>query len=284
MRKMIPLFKTLIDSGETFNVQCTNNFYQIEWNGAKFKFFSGMKTNYTVFNVARELKNDIINRGVEVDETSIEEYFSSNQDLNFDLSEKMYCIDIKKAYVTVLKNDGIISEEMYNKICGLKKTDRLRVTGMLARKKSIYNYKDGKMSTAHMERQPTERYFFYCVERTYLVMSEIARKLGDDFMFFWVDCVFFVGERNINFVMDCLRSKRFEFTLERMRLLGIAENKTYKSFRFLKSGRVKEYNVPNIKDTDLLSKARHCFVTENFKGFKHYLNEYETLRKSVSQK
>jgi hypothetical protein len=281
MKKMIPLFKKLLESGDTFEVQCTNAFYNIKHEGTNYKFFAGTRPNYKVFNVARKLKKEIDSCGFNCPETTIEEYFFSNQEFTYDLNEKIYCIDIKKAYQTVLKNYGIITNELYKEICELPKKDRLRATGMIARRKSKYVYSGGQMMEVVQERQTTEKYFFFCVEKTYLLMLHIANKIKNDFIFFWVDCVFFTGEKNINLIQDILSSNRFQFTLERLRILGISEAKSFHSFRFLKSCKIKEYNVPKIKDSYFLAKAKHCFFQEDFRGFQYYYNEYKKICESI---
>lgn len=275
MRKMIPLYESLINDRKNFEVECSNSYYNIKFNGSSFKFFHGQKMNFEVFNLARKLKNDILgNDIIGVKNDSIEEYFRSNQDFDFNLNEKFYCIDIKKAYATILKNRKLISKERYNEICNLKKPDRLKVVGMLARKKTRYFYMGGKMHIAEIKRQETEKYFFYCVEQTYLLMSDISKKIGSDFIFFWVDCIFFVGEKNIKYIEDRLKSERFEFTFERMRLKGISESKSFSTYDFLKSGKRKIYNVPKVNKLHILGKAKNCLINEDFKGFKNYMDEF----------
>lgn len=282
MKKIIPIFKMLLDSGESFTVECTKNFYNIKHKESSYKFFSGSKPNFSVFNISRKLKKELTEKNREVTNLNIEEYFRSNQEFDFDINDEFYCIDIKQAYVTIMKNRNLISKNMFDDICSLKKPDRLKVLGMLARRKTKYTYANGVMVESVLDKLPTEKYFFWCVEQTYLLMSDIARKIGSDFVFFWVDCVFFVGRKNINYVIDRLKSERLGFTLERLIPTGISESKSHYTFSFLKKGKKKDYNVPKIKESEILSKVKHCFVTEDFKGFKHYMNEYETICKGIS--
>lgn len=280
---MIPLFKELLESGQLFEIECTNKYYNIKHSGVSYKFFAHSKTSFEVFNISRKLKNELLdNDHLDVPQYNIEEYFKTNNKCNFDFNDKFYCIDIKQAYITIMKNRGLISNELHAKICELKKPDRLKALGMIARRKSKYTYYNGKMIESEMDVLPTEKYFFWCVEQTYLLMSDIAKKISNDFIFFWVDCIFFVGERNIKYVIDRLKSERLQYTLERMRVKGISQTKTYHTFCFLKSGKMKEYNVPIVRDIDLLSKAKHCFINENFKGFKYYYKEYENVRENIS--
>ena len=280
MRKLIPLYKNLVESRANFEVKCTNSFYEIKHGGTSFKFFSGAPMNFKLIHLANRIKKEAENNAyVTPSENSIQEYFKINHNFDFDINEKFYCVDIKKAYVSFLRNKKIISEKLYNDICNLKKADRLRVVGMLARKKFRYVYTGGIMHASEMKIQPTEKYFFWCVEKTYLLMSDIAKKIDSDFVFFWVDCIFFCGEKNINYVIDRLKSERLGFTLERFRVNGISELKNYFNYNLNKSGKMKDYNIPKFSKIDIFNKARNCFVNSDFNGFKYYFNEFNRIFK-----
>lgn len=284
MKKIIPLYKTLLDSGDSFSVESTNNFYKINHNGVNFKFFAGEKPNFAVFNIARLIKSQVEqNDHIGVTNHNIEEYFDYNKNFDYSFNKKWYCIDLTKAYQTLLRNKGLIDNDLYLKICELPKKDRLKVTGMIARRKTKYYYDNGRMTYIEIDRMPTEKYFFYCVEQTYLIMSKISKKLKSDFIFFWVDCVFFSGEENINWITDFLNSNRMSSKLERIRPLGISESKQYNTFRFYKSGKYKDYNVPKIKPVDLLAKAKSCFINQDFKGWKYYYEEYSNICTGISK-
>ncbi len=45
-------------------------------------------------------------------------------------------------------------------------------------------------------------FFFYCVQETYKIMTEAAIILGKDFLFTWVDAIYFTGETNKRKVYD----------------------------------------------------------------------------------
>jgi len=53
-------------------------------------------------------------------------------------TDVIFNIDIKSAYATILKNDGLITQKTFDFINRLPKQERLTAVGMLAGKKNIF--------------------------------------------------------------------------------------------------------------------------------------------------
>lgn len=106
-------------------------------------------------------------------------------------AERVYNIDIKGAYGNCLYNSGLITEGTYNYLMSLKKDERLPSVGMLARSHVKYHYQEGTCVDVETYRAPTAELFFYLIAEIDRIMREIQWILGNDFLFYWVDGVFF---------------------------------------------------------------------------------------------
>lgn len=280
--RMRGLVDMLIKKKSKFTIETTSNFFNLKYEEKNFKIFAKKMLDFRVFNVSKKIKKDIDNSGVFIDESNLSEFFSVNTEVSSSImSEKIYGIDIRQAYLTCLKNKKLVSHDTFELASNLKKDERLATVGMLARKKHTFNYEDGKLISCEVDSTPYEKYFYYCVEKTYLTMSSISKKIGNDYLFFWVDCIFFTGEKNIKIVQDCLKSNGFQSSLDRVILKGFHESKDFTNFDFfnLKKQKIKQYKVPKDKKEVLLNKARYSLANLDTKNFSYYYNEYLKFNK-----
>lgn len=110
-----------------------------------------------------------------------------------DIYTDVCCIDINNAYWQTALLLGLIDHELYEE--GLKKEKLVRLTalGSLAKKKDIYKF-DGKkyeyVDTIRSTR--TENIWFLICYTVAELMQKISKELGEDFIFYWVDGIYFV--------------------------------------------------------------------------------------------
>jgi hypothetical protein len=205
-------FENLIFLEKDFIVKKSSSTNQIKYNG-NTEIFSDSRFNFNVMHRYNELKNELeanINFFQNDKETG---YFNFGKITN---NEKVFNIDLTSAYLTILYNTKKISKQLFDKINGLKKSDRLKVLGMLAYQPFCFYYEKGKLISNEQIKNKFRHIFFYCVKETFELIYKIKNKIGSDFVFSWVDGVYFTGEYNINIISDILKSKKLNFTVERL--------------------------------------------------------------------
>lgn len=205
-------FENLVFLEKDFIVKKSSSTNQIRYNN-NTEIFSDSRFNFNVMHRYNELKKELeanINFFQNDKETG---YFNYGKITN---NEKVFNIDLTSAYLTILYNTKKISKELFDKINGLKKSDRLKVLGMLAYQPFVFYYEKGKLIYNEQIKNKFRHIFFYCVKETFELIYKIKNKIGFDFVFSWVDGIYFTGEYNINIISDILKSKKLNFTVERL--------------------------------------------------------------------
>ena len=141
--------------------------------------------------------------------------------------DEIYCIDIKSAYLQALKNVGAIPNELFNKLQRLEKQDRLAAVGMLAANKNIWHYNDAaELTGISNEQNEMAPWFYYCIIIINEAMMHIKRLLGPtNFIFFWVDGIYFQHEAAREEIENYLRERGFNFTFEKLVKFRIEDQK-----------------------------------------------------------
>lgn len=197
------------------------------------------------------------------------QYFASNI-FNADFyADVIFNIDIKAAYATVLLNDGFISSNTYNYIMRLPKMDRLAAVGMLAGKKAIFSIDESGKIISHTETvSPTADYFFYCVKKTFDIMSEAEKVIGNDaFLFSWVDGIYFLDDEKSALqtgarVKDFFAKNNFAVSYERLENFSITNKRDFYECSYLKDGKQKLMNVPKPDNSTLKKIYEHLIKKE----------------------
>jgi hypothetical protein len=176
-------------------------------------------TKKSVFNTFSKVKSYIKNSNLELDEVPkhlINYYSLSQRCKNNFYSEKVSCIDITSAYPTTAFLSGIIDENLFNALNEHDKLDRLKILGMLASKKTQLNYINGDLSSYEIiENNYYANYFFYIQYLVGELMQEIEKGIGDNFLFMWVDGVYFTGGIDIeNKVISIIEKSGYKWKYE----------------------------------------------------------------------
>lgn len=103
-------------------------------------------------------------------------------------------VDIDQAYWETAYQLGIINDTIYAKGAkgNISKKARLTALGSLARKKYNYKFKGEKLLDTIIEKEPLlENLWFTICKRVSDVMHEVIKELGRDFIFYWVDGIYF---------------------------------------------------------------------------------------------
>lgn len=177
-------------SGKPFTVTVSNYTTSIKHPDYEIKYLKHLQSNQ-VFAAAAKLKSDLKNKEIPDIDPDASKYFHTNIKGSF-YADKIYNIDIKSAYATILKNGGFISDDTFAYISALSKTDRLACLGMLASKKNHFEYKGSRLIKTWEEVNPLSNFFFYCVQRTEFIIQELITQIfREDFIFSWVDGIYF---------------------------------------------------------------------------------------------
>ncbi len=171
-----------------FEVSLTNYTTSIKFAETGEKYLKTFRSR-KCFSAYQKIKKDVKRYLVpDVEEAQVR-YF--NHDITRDIFvEKAMQIDIKKAYATVLYNEGYIETSTYEYMNFISKQDRLAAVGMLASVKNYFYYEGGKISEHILEQNPLRGFFFYCVKKVEEIMNVCKMEAHGDYLLTWVDAIY----------------------------------------------------------------------------------------------
>lgn len=164
-----------------------------------------------------------------------------------DISE----IDLTKAYYYASLHLGYISREFFDRCMEIPKQQRLRLIGSIATRKTIWTYEAGNTEPVkvHVKEDKKLRLAWDNIVR-YVdkAMNEVERFLGEDFLFYWVDGVYFRDYgHNAKKIQLIFQKYGFESTYEKLHRVdvvnknGVVELDVYKG----ENGEIfKPFTVP----------------------------------------
>lgn len=106
-----------------------------------------------------------------------------------EISDLVY-IDINGAYWQTAHHLGIINDALYLQGLEINKVVRLAALGSLAKTKDVWKYDGKDLKKTETIRNPNENLWFAICKRVSDVMIEVVNKVGDDFVFYWVDGIY----------------------------------------------------------------------------------------------
>lgn len=113
--------------------------------------------------------------------------------------EDVYEIDLNQAYYYAAYIMGFIDEDFFKKTLDLPKHIRLRLLGSIATVKHIEESDGEEITYDTIENQKMRDIWHNIVCHVDRVMTEMAEALGDRFIFYWVDGIYFTtfGEHDV---------------------------------------------------------------------------------------
>jgi hypothetical protein len=237
----------LKNSGFPFMLKVSNYTTEIVSDLYNIQFLQSFR-NKQCFAAYSKIKSNIKGKPTpNVDKSTIK-YFQ--HDFKKDaFYEEVYNIDLKSAYATILHNDNYITPETFKYLNGLKKLDRLASVGMLAGKKHVFTYDDkGKLTDYYKSVSETENFFFHCVKRTDDIMNDLKLIAGNDYLFTWVDGIYFKPSSDVLSEMQgLLIANNFPFTIDILKKFTVKVNKKV-TVHFEKQDKVKQFNIPALNN------------------------------------
>ena len=261
--------KLLMEMGKEFTIEVVNGNYTLISDLFKAKTFR--KSEYTVdeLRFIKEVRRHIIKN-----EVYLQPQFQENQIFSEDVHyvrvarvplgkkfDNICEVDNDQAYWETAYQLGIVPEKLYVKGCkgNISKKCRLTALGSLARKKYKYTYKGDKLVDKIIDSEPLlENLWFTICKRVSDVMHEVINSLGKDFIFYWVDGIYFNNTpKNVTKVMGIFLDWGYNTKFKKINNIQFHE----KGFTVNDYGTIKrEFTYPNYN-----KRGKKIDYAENFK-------------------
>jgi hypothetical protein len=246
--------KNLIENKQNFDLQLTNYSTSIILNNKRFIFTNSVMSKKAFISFSK-IKSDINkNNFVFPDKLKTKIfYYSANEKLKnkkFGAYSGVVNIDINSAYLTVLKNNGIIKKETFEYIQKTSKSDRLKSVGMLATQKICYEFKNGKETNVFLKSNENLRnIFFLCCYEIDQILQKIETILGKSFLFFWFDGIYFQGNNDkIKKIQELIKNEGFDSKIEFFEWLDYNVNDENINLCLKKGNKNKKFIIPLKKE------------------------------------
>jgi len=207
------------------------------------------KYNNRVFACAKIIKRDVL-KSPKAQEIMADKFFKINYGFSNLVesyqAKRVLNIDISSAYASCLYNNKLITEATYQRISTLPKVERLPVVGMLATSYTKFIYDKGECIDVKVHRAETANVFFYLIDEINYIMQEIRHLLGNYFIFYWVDGVFFSEETpkdKIKNVENFLLELGYRYKYEAVRDFSIDSTKKSLIIKMNKNNEFKQYSI-----------------------------------------
>jgi hypothetical protein len=227
-----------------FELIGTNGSYRLipeDDNQKRNKYFSKFRSGLgpKELGFVRKVKNYVMKNEIYLNFT---EYMNPKMITYIDMKyvpdgveyNDVYEIDIDEAYWRTALNKGVISEKLYTE--GSKANDdqrldpteikqrklvRLIALGSLAKKSRKYTFTGKKMIVEEVYKsdsvQLTENIWYSICKTVSDIMLEAKKALpGDDYLFFWVDGIYFRGESNKGLVEDIFKKYNYNVKIKKI--------------------------------------------------------------------
>jgi len=251
--------KSLIELGWDFTIQHGTYTTKIH-KPTGILTFSTIEFRPKVFIAANMVKRDATrsDKGKEImTHTYHKNNYANSDTTELYLADEVWNIDIKSAYANCLLINDLILPETYEYLTGLRKHERLPAVGMLAKSHVKYHYSKGEIVSVQPYREKTSQIFFFLIHEIDRIMREIKWILGDYFLYYWVDGVFFKKEtpkRLVNKVEQYLQEEGYPYAWELCYNFDYFRHDGNVKVKMIKGGVRKEWNFKDSNFEDQLVK------------------------------
>lgn len=158
-----------------------------------------------------------------------------------------YSVDINSAYLSVLKNEGLIKHDTFTAIIKATSTpatkiDRLKAVGMFATSKIEMEFIGGEPEKIALKENPQNWVFWLCCQKTTEAMKKVREKMPGEYLAYWVDGIFL--KDNPYKAQEILKELGFNSKIEKITEL----KKGKKSLTYKKDGVKKILFLPQKND------------------------------------
>lgn len=268
------IVKLLCSEGADFKLRLSAN-SQIIIKDKQKAAFNNSRLNPKIFHIAKKIKNEadiFLHYNPEFrngDKYAIR-YYNYNKIPS--KLKRFYFIDISSCYITCLKNAKIISNNLFDEINSLPKSERLISLGMLAYEPYEIEYENGKRKSIKKVGNEYSHVFYHACYLTMLLMENIIKLIGNEYLFYWVDGIFFKDQYHYYIIRDYLSSLGFKFKCGSCYNLRSKDKGNYIDMKFyqFKAGN-KQAKKPKDRNDKLEFKVYNM---------PHYFEDYIQRRKN----
>jgi len=268
-QKILEKQKILIAMDEEYTIKVVNGNYELISKLFKQRTFK--KSEYTVDELSfiRSVRRHIIKK-----EVYLEPRFQENQLFGSDVHYVKVArvplgktftnvceVDIDQAYWETAYQLGIINDSIYVKGSkgNISKKARLTALGSLAKKTYQYKFKGDKLVDTIIDSEPLlENLWFTICKRVSDVMHKVIEGIGKDFIFYWVDGIYFNNTpENVAKAMGLFMDNGYNSKFKKINQISFNE----RGFIVNDYGEIKrEFTYPNYS-----KKGKKVNNSENFK-------------------
>jgi hypothetical protein len=268
-KELLEKQKFLIDMDEEYTIKVVNGNYELiskifthktfkksEYTMDELKFIKSVRgyiKKHEIYNKPQFADNQIFPEEVH--------YVKVARVPMFQKFENVCEVDIDQAYWETAYQLGIISDEIYFKGSkgNISKKARLTALGSLAKKKYNYHFKGDKLLEMTVDKEELlENLWFTICKRVSDVMNKVIDALNGDFVFYWVDGIYFKNTpENVAIAMNLFIEFGYNSKFKKINQIYFHES----GFTVNDYGEIKrEFSYPNYS-----KKGNRIDYAENFK-------------------
>ena len=201
---------------EAFQLICTSQTKTIITESNEYYFTDSSGLRKSELNLIKQVKDFAIDNNIKTNCNKMKIQYI-NKELNNGLYKKdIFEIDLNKAYWNLFYKNEFTSNEIYLKGLDeskIRKSARLVALGNLAKQQIIFNYNGLIYDRPKFINSPTEKLFFKVSQQTDNIMNKLKLIAGKNYLFYWVDAIFFKSEQTKNEIAEYLNDIGMNFKL-----------------------------------------------------------------------
>ena len=277
----------LINDKEDFTLILSQNSQKII-HGSKKTFFSEKKLNPKIFNISKKIKKECDsfleeeNKFTDRKNRKAINYYNYEK---FKNCKRFFYVDISSAYISSLKINKIISENLYNEINTLKKNERLISLGVLAYEPFEVIYKNGIINKFEKVKNPYAPVFFTACNIISEIMQKICFLIGNRYFFYWVDGIFFERQEDFYIIKNFLENKGYNFRFGSCYNMIAISEANYWNVTFNQTDKgsieIKKYSVPHYFQEVEERKENYDLILNS--NFKKLLENYNSKKSKTNK-
>jgi hypothetical protein len=155
-------------------------------------------------------------------------------------------LDITSAYPYCLFINKLISQDTFNYLMALPKSERLPAIGMIAKKSVWIDYSNGKASNWEVKTGEYANIFFFVIQQITDLMAWAADIAGEDFLFYWVDGIFLkptISKKKLQEITGIFAEQGYYYKYENVKNFSVVRENDKLFINMIKNGEEKPYTM-----------------------------------------